>query len=1442
MKRFGWRSSTGDEEQASPPDNSPARSHRSSNSSSRGGSSLQSANTATTKSREQSPARLGADAVGGGGGGEGGGGGGAVVAVSNKKMLKIGANVRFRGDVMECNTVVLRGRLQGFVETRRLTIKEGAQFVGDAKVEEADVSGSLEGSLECTTKVSIRSTGLVSGNVIYNKMSMEDGGELEGTFECSNRASGRLSKEGMAAAAAAAAGGGAMNRSNAASDEATDTAEPAPVAASEEARTPPRQHSPTHRNYHEQEDGAGKWSRAENIVAEKAGGGGSGGFVASSVGRWETPTTQAPSQQQPEPSSAPAPVPSAAAAAAEGEGVFAYTGGGSSSGVSNRVAARPPQSVAPSSAPASSTATTAASSEPGSIYKSAPPSAAGAAPRRIPPSGKASSSADVSALPPPSNANADSRAPAPMRAPSPLRSGGLQVQSLGVEASEMFSAEAVTPTGTSSAELRGGSRTPRSAGASSVAERAAAAEGAGGSGTSVAARVVTWPPASPAPGGRVWQRRTENAISTPSPSLAPAPYPTQAQTSSSLAGTPKTTAAKALAETPPVATSWQRPPEDQQQQQQQREQQQEQADSYSGANGRSSPGGDGPSGGGAGVGGLPGAAVNGGGVSVGVGGGDSGYESALDREEDEDDEDAPPEISGPVKACEFGDCTLEACWGDPRFRPRYCARHKKQGNKLMDPVAAEEGDKEASPEGLSPETSPPPEPTEAPAAASNDPHESPGSPPPFRMMAAAGLPTPSEPEVGNDDVLDGARGRGAAATAAAAAAAAATAATAATAAAAAAEAAAAGGGGGGETETDGLEDDEDEDEGWDSGGGAAVVRAVGGRLVEAPNGGSAMGRTGGSGGGGFSELPKAELVGIGRGNPENDNDVADDVDGEMEDDYHPEATGYGAHGGDAAANAEAEDVQARVAAYGRLSGKTNKVQVPSVPKPRAQKAKKRTSGNNIADFYGGGESDDDNEETAFSMEAYNKGVLLSQAAEVGTHTEDGQLRPQASQERDQQKLAHLMRVGKLGGRISALRGKSVPTASGKRRGLSMWKPSEVVEQSRRRAVVVWSLLMVAITAYTGYLLYLAAEKTKRPDTSVLLTNVVYKYPDLWICPYKQYGCDNQDLEPSCVDSAWATEGGPPDAAFYPKIKLNDSYPNAADELPIEAYPKFTNGDDDDEEIDGRGHCVIFKTSAATAFLGQERDADEYLDYILLDMYWYPGGEERDSTTCVPDGQEWDSHREWVYGFLSDPEDPTTVSTGIQLPYSCITNTSNSHMFNQIGIGLTEQDRYMSDDISSYKAISTTFGIHKDKVDPTISKPYARLSLAIKQQPDSWEIITEADPFEFAEIFGNIGGFWDLLLVLWPIFFVAVGEEQPRLKPRNFTKSVVRGAERAAGITKVVAVLDPRRRTSSVEAGKSASSIEDGLELERRPSWEPPAFERQGSVLSGNSSRVLQRGD
>ncbi|CAM9171945.1 unnamed protein product, partial [Ectocarpus sp. 8 AP-2014] len=386
------------------------------------------------------------------------------------------------------------------------------------------------------------------------------------------------------------------------------------------------------------------------------------------------------------------------------------------------------------------------------------------------------------------------------------------------------------------------------------------------------------------------------------------------------------------------------------------------------------------------------------------------------------------------------------------------------------------------------------------------------------------------------------------------------------------------------------------------------------------------------------------------------------------------------------------------------------------------------------------------------------------------------------------------------------------------------KPSQVQASHRRRAVMVWIVSVVGIIAYSGWLFYKAAEKAKAPDTSFALTNVVYKYPDLWICPYVNYGCDEYELEEECVDSAWMTEGGKPDAVFYPRVKLDQLHQVTTEERKINAIPDFTDFDSEgNEEENGRGHCVIFETSAATDFVGQERDSHEYLDYVHLDMYWYPGGKFGNSTTCVAEGVEWADHREWVYGFLSDPEDPTAISTGFPLSYSCITNTSNTHIFNTLGIGLTNQNKFMSDDISSYKALFTNFGVHKNTVNPNITMPYAHVSLEMKQQADSWEIITESNPYEFAEMFGNIGGFWDLLLILWPLCFVAATQEDPHLKPRTFKKSVMRGAERAAGVTKVIARAVPMRHSGTTRQAAAVDGFEGSEEV---PPWERQPAQRQ----------------
>ncbi|CAN0502911.1 unnamed protein product [Ectocarpus sp. 12 AP-2014] len=244
------------------------------------------------------------------------------------------------------------------------------------------------------------------------------------------------------------------------------------------------------------------------------------------------------------------------------------------------------------------------------------------------------------------------------------------------------------------------------------------------------------------------------------------------------------------------------------------------------------------------------------------------------------------------------------------------------------------------------------------------------------------------------------------------------------------------------------------------------------------------------------------------------------------------------------------------------------------------------------------------------------------------------------------------------------------------------------------------------------------------------------------------------------------------------------------------------------------------------------------------MYWYPGGTANASTTCISEEGEWDSHSETVIVFLRDP-DTGVLSAGIQVPYSCMTSESSSHVFTYMGIGLTKEDKLNQDDTASYKALEISSATYKDKRTDNITgitSPYAWLSMEIAQSTDSLEEITEINPLEIAELFGNVGGFWDLLLLLWPIFFISASRQDPHLKGRNFTKSVTRGSDRVVDLTRRVnsaASLDLPYRLRR-KAGDRQSNATDEDE-ERPPAWETggtlPAYGQQDLSLRASSRGV-----
>lgn len=76
---------------------------------------------------------------------------------------------------------------------------------------------------------------------------------------------------------------------------------------------------------------------------------------------------------------------------------------------------------------------------------------------------------------------------------------------------------------------------------------------------------------------------------------------------------------------------------------------------------------------------------------------------------------------------------------------------------------------------------------------------------------------------------------------------------------------------------------------------------------------------------------------------------------------------------------------------------------------------------------------------------------------------------------------------------------------------------------------------------------------------------------------------------------------------------------------------------------------------------------------------------------------------------------------------------------------------------------------------------------------------------------------DLLLLLWPVFFVAATRQNPHLKVRNFRKSVTRGSQHILNFSKPVrvSVSARHRRELARRIGRKTAA---GLG-EEKPAWD-----------------------
>lgn len=98
-----------------------------------------------------------------------------------ESKLTVGPNIKLKGvEITDCDTLVVEGSVEATMDSRVIQISERGAFKGSAEIDIAEIRGQFDGNLTVRQKLTIFSTGKVTGNVRYGKIVIEEGGQLAG--------------------------------------------------------------------------------------------------------------------------------------------------------------------------------------------------------------------------------------------------------------------------------------------------------------------------------------------------------------------------------------------------------------------------------------------------------------------------------------------------------------------------------------------------------------------------------------------------------------------------------------------------------------------------------------------------------------------------------------------------------------------------------------------------------------------------------------------------------------------------------------------------------------------------------------------------------------------------------------------------------------------------------------------------------------------------------------------------------------------------------------------------------------------------------------------------------------------------------------------------------------------------------------------------------------
>jgi cytoskeletal protein CcmA (bactofilin family) len=109
----------------------------------------------------------------------------APIKTTSMEQATIGRTFVIKGEISGGESLYIDGRIEGTInlDDSRVNIGRNGSVAANIQAREVVIMGKVQGNIECTERLDIRSEGSLTGDVVTLRISVEDGAILKGSVQ-----------------------------------------------------------------------------------------------------------------------------------------------------------------------------------------------------------------------------------------------------------------------------------------------------------------------------------------------------------------------------------------------------------------------------------------------------------------------------------------------------------------------------------------------------------------------------------------------------------------------------------------------------------------------------------------------------------------------------------------------------------------------------------------------------------------------------------------------------------------------------------------------------------------------------------------------------------------------------------------------------------------------------------------------------------------------------------------------------------------------------------------------------------------------------------------------------------------------------------------------------------------------------------------------------------